>query len=1296
MNLRIPLQFTVIMKKIIFTFWVLVVSLSQLFAQNTFQISKKLQWKSDVIIYNPTGNFPTEIYTFDGALFDDATPALPFVLERFELPTKSKISVQLIKTNYEPIPLKSKYANGIIDRDIQFITTVEKEKDKYFGKIVFIPIKKSGGENFEKLTDFTIQIQTTPVLESSFRGSGNVTESVLSNGDIYKIAIEETGMHQLDYDFLKNDLGIDIDNVDPSRIQIFGNGGGMLPELNNVERIDDLKENPIEIAGIEDSSFDPGDVIRFYAEGADAWNYQDSQNSYSYQKNTYTNQNFYFLKIGDEVGKRISNNNSIDNTDYATNTFDDRIHFEEDIVNLLHDFPLGQGSGKKWFGDLFEVVRDRTFNEFTFPNIVTSEEAIVKAELAGRSETTSRFNVRIAGNTFNSNNINGVNTGNAESTYAYIGRINEAFMPNGENISIQLEYPENSATSKGWLDYVEVQARRKLTLVGNQMTFRDKNTLDYESATFTVNNTNNNTVIWDITDPTEPKKQIGDLSGNNFSFGTQTSTLKEFIAFNNNADFPKPTFVNKLANQNLHGIEDLDMLIIYPADFAAQAEQLAEHRRTFSNLKVSTVEVSLIFNEFSSGRYDATAIRDFAKMLHERDSDFNYLLLLGDGSFDARNIYPFEVKSNFIPVYETNETLAPIFTYPADDYYALLSEGEGTSNLSGALDIAVGRIPVKSANEAQSMVDKIIGYDNNPSMLGDWRNNLVFVGDDEDGDDHLEDADGIAQFIDTTYADFNINKIYFDAFQQVSTPGGEKYPSVTDEINKSMFKGALTVNYLGHGGSTSWAQERVLRIEDIEGWTNSEQLPLFVTATCSFTGYDDPAFVTAGERTFLNPKGGAIGLFTTVRAVYASSNEKLTRAVFEDLFRKENGAYMAIGEVLRYSKNTSGAGTENSRKFTLIGDPAMKLALPKHRVITTTINGHDISDGIQDTLSALQKVTITGAIQDIGGNFLSDFNGKVYPTIYDKTARLRTLGQDEGSGGVDFDLQKNVLFKGIASVKNGLFEFTFVVPKDIKYEFGNGKISYYAEKDESLEDATGVYEDIIVGGADATASADDQGPTVEVFMNNEDFVFGGVTNENPILLVKLSDDNGINVAGSSIGHDLAGTLDEDSQNKYLLNDFYEAALDDHTKGEVRFPLFNIEEGRHQIKVKAWDIANNSAEGYTEFVVASSEEVALKHVLNYPNPFTTNTNFQFEHNMPNQLLNIQVRIFTVSGKLVKTIEEQALSDGYRITDLAWTGTDDYGDQLARGVYLYKIKVGSAEQEKFIQSSESEFEKLVILK
>ena len=514
-----------------------------------------------------------------------------------------------------------------------------------------------------------------------------------------------------------------------------------------------------------------------------------------------------------------------------------------------------------------------------------------------------------------------------------------------------------------------------------------------------------------------------------------------------------------------------------------------------------------------------------------------------------------------------------------------------------------------------------------------------------------------------------------------------------------MFKGALVLNYFGHGGPKGWAQERVLGLSDIEGWSNTVHHPLFITATCTFAGYDDPAFTSAGERTVLNARGGAIALYTTVRAVFANSNEQLARSVFERIFQKtETGKFPTLGEVLRLGKNSNSGSffTNNARKFALLGDPSSKLTIPVFQISTTTINGNPVTESSSDTLKALQKVTIQGQVQDENNNLLSDFNGQIFPTVFDKAITLSTLGQDAKSYPKEFSLQKNIIFKGAASVTNGLFEFSFVIPKDINYEFGEGKISYYAKENDGLRDAKGNYENIIIGGTDSNANNDDQGPLIEVFMNNEDFVFGGITDENPILFVKIQDDNGINVAGSSVGHDLSGVLDEDSQNTYSLNDFYEAALDDHTKGTVRFPLFDIPAGRHSIRVKAWDIANNSAEGVTEFVVAESAEAALDHVLNYPNPFTTSTNFQFEHNMSDQLVDVHIRIFTVSGKLVKTIEEQVLSDGYRVTDIAWNGTDDFGQQLARGVYLYKVKIGSAEEGLSNVVIESDFEKLVILK
>jgi peptidase C25-like protein len=740
------------------------------------------------------------------------------------------------------------------------------------------------------------------------------------------------------------------------------------------------------------------------------------------------------------------------------------------------------------------------------------------------------------------------------------------------------------------------------------------------------------------------------------------------------------------------------MAIIYPAAFKEEAERLAQHRSEYSNLKIAMVNVEQLYNEFSSGRKDAGAIRDFARMMLDRSpEDFKSLLLFGDGSFDSRDLY--KLGGDFIPVYETAHSTSPIYAFPTDDFYALLSDNEGGNINFGSLDIGVGRLPVKDVEEARAVVNKIIHYDTNPTSLRDWRNRITFVADDEDNNLHIGDTDDIAQYLSNKNPNLNVDKIYLDAFPQVSTPGGTRIPLANDALNNNIFKGTLTVTFLGHGGPKGWTQERILQIEDILSWQNMDRMPLIITATCSFTVYDNPAFTSAGELALLNEKGGAIGLFTTVRPVFASANERLTRQSMDTLFNKLNNERPTLGEVLRIGKNKTG-DQSNSRKYLLIGDPSQQLALPNYNVTTTKVNGHDISNGIIDTIQALQKVTIEGEIHDDFGNIVSNFNGVVYPTIFDKNVQYRTLSQDAGSPSFDFDLQKNVIFKGRASVSAGKFQYTFVVPKDIDYTFGDGKISYYAADEALHDDAAGNYQEVVVGGTDPNALADSRGPKVEVFMNDENFVFGGITDKNPALLVKLEDDNGINVVGNSIGHDLAGVMDKNSQVTYKLNDYYEAALDDYTKGEVRYPLYSLAEGRHEIKVTAWDIANNAAEGFTEFLVVTSEEMALRHVLNYPNPFTTSTCFMFEHNQSIGVeLDVLVQIYTISGRLIKTLEERIISEGSRLGNdncIRWNGRDDYGDPLGKGVYLYKVKVRSANTGDTVLKGESEFEKLVILK
>ncbi|MCB0704963.1 MAG: type IX secretion system sortase PorU [Saprospiraceae bacterium] len=1268
------------------------------FASNPTSIEKTLAWDSDPYPINyADGSVKYEVWRFDGAFYNPEHPSLPIFYQRFEVEGNSKFSVSLLEATWESIPLKAGEIDAVINNTLSFDTYISKDRGKAVGNLMFIPIRRIPG-GYEKLVSFKLEITHQTVADNAAaKGGGFANSSVLKDGDIYKIAVTTNGIHKIDYDFLVNELGIS-SSVDPRNIQLYGNSGGLVPEDNGADRQDDLVENAIFFSGQADGQLNTGDFILFYAEGPHQWIFDEATGFFDFQMNVYDSRNYYFIKVGNTTGRRVQSQASVAGS-YTSTIYNDYRRQEDDLVNLLNDFPSGQGSGRQWFGDQFKILRSYSYPDlFNFPYTRTDEEANVKARIVARTGVGgTSAKVTIGNNTFTSASFTATDLSDQDDPYATSRTIDENFFPNGSTLSVSAEYPQTATETLGWVDYIQLNVRRDLRMQGDQITFRDIKTLAHPSATFQLSEASGALTIWDITDAQIPVNQEYSQNGSTVSFGTSTTSLKEFVAFRPTGEFFAPTAVGKITNQNLHGLADVDFVIVYHPDLYGPAKRLADHRAANSNFQVELVEVGTIFNEFSSGRQDAAAIRDFARMLYSRDQGFRYLLFFGDGSYDHRNING--LGNNMIMTYETEESIDPIYAYPTDDFFGLLDENEG-GTLSGDLDIAIGRFPVRNVEEANVVVDKVIHYDTSPDALGDWRNRMVFAGDDEDGGTHTRDADNISKEVVETSPQLNLDKIYVDAFNQISTPGGQRVPSATESLNQNMFKGILAITYLGHGGPKGWAQERILQIPDINSWTNYSKLPIFITATCTFAGYDDPSFTSSGERTILNDRGGAIALFTTVRPVLSTSNAILTSRVTDTLFDKSAGEAQRLGEVLRLAKNLAsitGAGVNNSRKFTLLGDPSMQISLPRYNVATTQINGIDVTQAQPDTIRALEKITIAGEIQDNNGQLLENFNGILYPTVFDKAIKLNTLGQD-GTPVREYELQKSVLFKGRASVINGKFSFTFVVPKDINYEFGYGKISYYAEDGQSM-DASGYYSDLTIGGTNPNGLADNQGPKVEVYMDSEEFVFGGITNEDPILLVILEDDNGINVVGNSIGHDLTGLLDEDTQNSYLLNDFYEAELDDYTKGKVRYPLSALAEGRHAIEVKAFDVANNSETGYTEFVVANSGKVALEHVLNYPNPFVNSTCFQFEHNMSGQELDVMIQIYTVSGRVVKTIQERISPTDSRLSlddCIKWDGRDDFGDELARGVYIYKVKVRAADTGAILLEGESDFEKLVILK
>jgi hypothetical protein len=1277
--------------KLVFTILLSLSALISTTAQTTLSLRQSINWAEKPLVHHTNPSNIRYLASFEKAVYSETnTPTLPVFTHRFPLKTGGRLSAAFKTTNFSPLSIEADKDHNVLKNEIEIKSFISQEGENYFGNISFIPLRKTAN-GLEKLQNFDLTINFQPEIHVVLRGPLGTKESVLKDGDVYKFSLKETGIIKIDYDFLKNQLKIaNIDQIDPRTIKLYGNGGGMLPERNATERSDDLIENDILVVGEEDGKFDAADFILFNGIGPDKWAFDKTEKTFHRPKNIYDDESYYFLKISSGNGTRVTAQASVASTPYSTTTFNDFIRFEEDKINLLANQRCNctQGSGKLWFGDVFtSAVSERSYaDKFNFPNIVTSESATIAVQFAGKSLEQTSFKASVAGKSF-SKTIYNSDTDPNEGKIADLQTITEKFNPVADNLDIKVAYPF-TANNEGWLDFIEVNARRRLQLSGSQMAFRDVKSLDATATTYQVANVNSNTLFWDITNPQKPKNQQVTSNNNTATFGVNTEgMLKEFIAFDKNAVALKPALaIGKINNQNLHAFDNLDFLIVYHKDFETAAKTLADQRKK-QGVSVQIAEIGQVYNEFSSGALDVTAIRDFARLLHKRSSRFKYMLLMGDGSYDYKrtNSIGSLQPTDFIPPYETDESFNGISAFPSDDYYALLSDTEG-AELQGDLDIAVGRMVCKTAAEANGVVNKIIHYESN-KVLGDWRNRALFMSDDEDSNYHLNDADAIADMVTLNNKNLNIEKLYVDAFRQEVSAGGTRVPAMNEAIYQNQFKGLLTMCYLGHGGPKRLAQEAVITREEMATWRNFDKLPVFITATCSFSGYDNPREEAAGEVASLNPNGSMVALLSTVRAVYASSNAALTTAVFDTIFKKVNNRAQTIGDIIVSAKNRSRTGA-NGNKFTLIGDPSMRLALPRYGISTLKINNK-----ITDTVRALQQVTIEGTITNDNGLVLKNFNGTLYPTIYDKLSTLRTLGQDPGSTARDFTVQRNVIFKGSATVKNGEWKFSFVVPKDIDYSFGNGKISYYATDNET--DAAGNFENIVIGGTDPALAQDNTPPVVKVFMNDENFQSGGTTNPSPTLLVKLSDDKGINVSGISIGHDLAGTLDS-SSNTILLNNFYEAVKDDPTKGVVKYPLSKLAVGLHKITVKAWDIANNSGEGSTEFVVSFDGKSALAHVLNYPNPFSSKTRFQFEHNLTGQQLHVNITIYTLHGQLVKTIDQDVSSVDNLVSDIEWDGKNEAGTGLVKGIYVYKVSLTGRDTSGTKVTVESKFEKIVVMK
>ena len=1120
-----------------------------------------------------------------------------------------------------------------------------------------------------------------------------ISNSVLSQGSWYKFQVGNSGVYKLSKSFL-NDMGVNTNNIDPRTIKIFGNGGGMLPLMNSSEFPYDPIENAIKFIGEEDGVFNNDDYIIFYAKGQDTYNEESNTNL-----NSFTNETFYLLNVSAGLGRRVVDIVEPDiDENYIIDEYQDYKFHEVDNYNIAK-------IGRRWFGERFDFESIKNF-EFEFDNLITSKPIDLKVYTAAVSEIPTSMSLQVNNIDIDNFNYQSIN----DPILASEDYFNNQISVSNSLINVTLDYNNNgNPSSYAYLDYISIEATCGLSFNGSQLIFYNNEVENLNGVgKYVISNSNSLDEVWNVTDISNITFKENSSLESNFYIKSSLGFTSKYIAFSR-SDLLLPVANSSvvLANQNLknnvfvsnnNDLENVDYLIVTSEEMLSQANRLADINRNVNNINVKVVDLKTIYNEFNSSNPDISAIRNFVKYVYDNsEGNLKYLCLFGDASYDYKD--RIANNTNIVPSWHSLSSFSLSSSFISDDFFGMMDFNEGTMSSSDKLDIAVGRILADTPQRAKDLVDKIESYYSEESF-GSWRNNTIVIADDvdESWEDIIQStSDSLATIIEINKPSINIKKIYADAYVQESTSGGERYPEVNNAIVEGIEVGALVVNYFGHGGEDGIARERIFDKIDATELLNKNKLNCFVSVTCEFTKFDNPNRETAGEFLYWNKNGGAVGLITTTRQIFVSVGVDFNITLQQYLFNLNSNTTYSMAEALRLTKNDPEISNIIQRRLVFfIGDPAMKLAFPDPNIKITSVNDIAVND-LNEPLKALSLVNIKGQVEGIGGEVLNNYNGELTSTVFDKNISRSTLANDNIYQNnepiiLDFTTLGETIFKGKASISNGLFEFNFVVPRDIGMAVDNGKFSLYAENANQDVDNSGNEMSILIGGINENAENDNTGPDINLYMNDESFIDGGITNENPFLIVKLFDENGINTS-SGIGHDITAVLDGDNSNTFQLNDYYEAALDDYQNGSIKYPLRDLEPGLHTINFKAWDVFNNSSSGEIQFLVNDqNDNLVISNVLNYPNPFVNYTEFWFNHNS-SDVLDVLIQIFTVSGKLVKTISQQTnLSGSSSLSrDLIWDGRDEYGDRLAKGVYVYKLKVRSLQTNKKTQK----IQKLVIL-
>lgn len=1072
--------------------------------------------------------------------------------------------------------------------------------------------------------------------------------SVLADGHWVKIRVSESGVCRMSFSELRSA------GLEPSQVRVFGYGGAQKEQDFSKPNIDDLPQVPVYVGE---------DYILFYVQGPISWTYNGSR--FAHTRNTYSDFGYYLLS--DDAGDMLLfpeaeavSGSPTDVTYYSYYQVQD-----EDSVNLI-DRTGVSGGGRTFYGEQFAAGQTRTFT-FSTP-YANGDNSSVYIDMAANAATTSTVKAKLNNTSSKSIYISSIPD---HYTFGVAGTISMNGASEEQNQRVTMQFVNSNASALAWLNYIEITTPSELVMTGSYMGIRslvNRNTTN--PVRFLLRNTTASTQIWDVTDLAAIQRMPTTMVDDQLAWvGTQADGVHEYIAVNTDGTkFVQAEVVGEVKNQNLHALSNIDYIIICPEGYEDVSEDLAKAHEAKQAITYAIVTDQQVYNEFSSGTPDATAYRWLMKMLYDRAKNGigqqpRWLLLMGHGTFDNRKLLR-NSGTSLLLTYQSKNSVNEIKAYATDDYFAYLDDNEGTIDTQGRMDIGVGRLPVESLDEARTTVDKLIQYIRN-EQTGKWKNQLVYLADDGENGTHTETAEKSAELVRIKNPDFIVHKIFLDAYPQEVNASGESYPLAKNRVLNLLKNGVLFFNYSGHGGYNAITNESILNLKDIAGMTNKNQA-FWLFATCNFAQCD-AGKRSAAETAVLNPKGGAIGILAATRTVYASQNTNLNRSVCDTLFGHSDVFHydMTLGEAISIGKNLLGSD-ENKLAYVLLGDPCMRLNYPTDYHVETLTE--------MDTLNALSVQHVEGRIIDEDLNTVSDFNGKVDITIYDKMQSIPTRDNDNVGGDprvIAYNDYPNTIFSGATDVKEGLFNYTFMVPKDIRYNFDNGRIVYYAVTADSLEtaEAVGHFEQFIIGGTGSTVAIDTIGPEMEIYLNSPAFRNGDKTYATPRFFANLYDENGINTAGAGIGHDLMLIIDDDPKMIYSLNEYFTAANNSYQAGQVSYLMEELANGPHSLTFRAWDLLNNSTTKSLNFIVEAGLDPSIYNVTTYPNPVQQSgvVHLIVNYDQPDELIETEIYLYNTAGQMVYS-HKQDNPDAVSI-NLPSLG-------LNTGVYIYSVKIKSA--------------------